>query len=110
MTFLNWESGDLLGCHLHLNNTERKFQSKNKPLAGLCPHSWADGKLVDGLGRNYGSLVIDRCRTHRYTSIPNEAAFMRFLAIVQTSTNPDFSSVHWESLTLRFTADIGSHG
>lgn len=40
---------------MHLDNIKRKFKSKNKPPAGLHPHSGADGKLVNGPG-HYGSL------------------------------------------------------
>lgn len=62
-TFLNLESGDLLECYLYLDNM-RKFKIRNKPPAGLCPHSWADGKLVDGPIGTMGLCVIYRCRTH----------------------------------------------
>lgn len=55
MTYLNLESDDLLECYLHIDNITRKFKIKNKPPAGLCPHGWADGKLVYGPDRNSGS-------------------------------------------------------
>lgn len=45
VTFLSLESGDLLECYLHLDKITRKFKIRNKPTAGLWPHSKADGKL-----------------------------------------------------------------
>lgn len=55
MTFFTLESGDLLECHLHLDSITGKFRIKNKLPLGLFIQSWADGKLVEGPGRNHGS-------------------------------------------------------